>query len=185
MALHHTQKKSLIAKYSHLQGEELKQKLQLDELGLDNDAVEEVYSAIAESQGFKAVEVKPVERKLRKGEKTDEQVKYEQDNHEYYKWYDEFEVSIVKAEVRNVLAGKSQVIIRGWQIGKKLHPKFIEPSSAASSNAFANGSTPNELFRMLIPKDTQTQGNIYPYDNWAIEQGIDLNEDINHLLKAK
>jgi hypothetical protein len=108
-----------------------------------------------------------------------------QANHKNYKWFDEFDVRIQKVEVRNVLAGRNETIITGWELQKKKHPKFIEPHLAVTTNAFANGYDILGVGPYLVPRDTMKTGDVIPYLTWATEQGKNLAEDLNILLQPK
>ncbi len=108
-----------------------------------------------------------------------------QANHKNYKWFDEFDARILKISVRNVLAGRNETIITGWELQKKKHPKFIEPRLATETNAFANGYDTLGIGPYLVLRDTMKTGDVIPYLTWATEQGKNLNEDLNILLQPK
>lgn len=105
-----------------------------------------------------------------------------QANHPTCKWYDEFECRIQKMQVQNVIAGKSETIITGWELTKKLMPKFIEPSVAKQLNVFANGMVPENIGLMLILKGSKNVGSTITYKEWADEMGINPANDLNQLL---
>jgi hypothetical protein len=109
-------------------------------------------------------------------------IEEQQANHPTMKWYDEFHVRIQKKIVRNVLGGREESIITGWELVKKLHAKFIEPSLAKYFNQFANGYYPENIGCYLVPKGTMTTGDVIPYKQWADEQGIDPKNDIHQVL---
>lgn len=106
----------------------------------------------------------------------------QQAEHPTLKWFDEFHVRIQKRSVKNVLAGRDETIITGWEVVKKLMPKFIEPGLAAYTNSFANGYDVNNVGLYLALKGTLTVGQIIPYKEWADERKIDPKQDINQLL---
>lgn len=105
-----------------------------------------------------------------------------QANHPTMKWFDEFHVRIQKKTVRNVLVGRDETIITGWELVKKLMPKFIEPLLAKSFNRFANGYNVENVGQYFVLKDSMTTGDVITYKTWADEQGIDPKSDINQLL---
>jgi hypothetical protein len=102
--------------------------------------------------------------------------------HEYYKWYDDFDARIQKREVVNQYTNTRQTIITGWSLEKKKYPKFIEPHIAVQLNSFADGYDTLGVGSMLVPKDSANPGTLITYENWALEQGRDLSKDINILL---
>lgn len=105
-----------------------------------------------------------------------------QAEHPTMKWFDEFHVRIQKRTVRNILAGKEETIITGWEVVKKLMPKFIEPSLATYINQFANGYATDNVGVYFALKDTVKTGDLILYKDWADERGIDPKQDINQLL---
>jgi len=163
--------------------EELTNAVAADEKKFDPTEVDEIVDAILDSGGpKKPVEVnepKPSENGTKK--KTIAELQAE---HPTMKWFDEFHVRIQKKNVRNVLAGRDETIITGWEIVKKLHPKFVEPRLATETNRFANGYVTDQVGLYLVLKDTMKTGDVISYKTWADEMGIDPKSDINQLLNS-
>ena len=183
MALHHMKRKEAVKKYGHLKGDELTSALLDDENKYTEEDIAEITKAINSPSGTpqrqdKALLTQPG----KKAGLTTDQVKEAQDNHPHYKWYDEFESRIHKKEVLNIYTNQTHTISIGWELNKKLHPKFIEPEIAKSMNSFANGAEPSGIFKFLVLKGTKSSGDFIHYKEWAEEQGIDLKKDINILL---
>lgn len=108
-----------------------------------------------------------------------------QANHPNYKWFDEFQGRIQKKSVMNQYTQREQTIITGWELTKKLHPKFIEPHIATQLNSFMNGFQGDDVGLVLVPRDKFKTGDVIPYKDWAKEQGKDFTTDLNILLIPK
>ena len=191
MPFHYKRLESIIAEYDGLTGDELNEALRSDGRKFSDEDIAEMTAKIAEVQAAAHKEppapvapAKPVAAVVaNKKHKTPEQIKAEQDNHPFYKWFDEFESRIIKKEVINPYnPGTKAVIIVGWELGKKLAPKFIEPRGALSQNAFALGAGDDGKFKFLLLKGANQNGDLITYKEWAIAQGLDLETDINILL---
>ena len=114
--------------------------------------------------------------------KTVEQMQAEHPN---YKWFDEFEFYIQKANVHNRFTNRAESIITGFQLTQKRHAKFITSENAKLLNMHAAGAQLGNIGLILLPKDKHTMGETIPYKQWADEQGIDPENDINILLTPK
>ncbi len=113
---------------------------------------------------------------------TADQIKEAQNNHPSMKWYDEFEATISKQEVYNLIADKREAVTTHFTLEKKKHPKFLEPALAANFNSFMDGITFDGKGNFLLPKDKYNPGAIIPYKEWAEMVGRDLKKDRNYQL---
>lgn len=145
---------------------------------------EEIYQAIVEDADAPLIgqqqNQKPPQMAHSPGPKAGEKI------HPNYKWFNEFHARIQKREVYNALAGKSETIITGWQLEKIMKSTKIEPSIAKGFNSFANGFDVNGPGLMYFEKEgthAKKTGDIVSYEEWALSQGYNLKQDINHLLK--
>lgn len=113
---------------------------------------------------------------------TPEQIKEAQDKHPRMKWYDEFEVTIKKQEIYNLIADKREPVTTGFTLGVKKHPKFLEPALAGNFNAFMDGITFDGKGLCLLPKEKYTNGDFLKYEDWAVMVGRNLSRDRNYQL---
>jgi hypothetical protein len=166
--MHHTQIKSAVAKYKGFRTvvskAELEKIVSADDKEYSSDEVAEILAALEKEPLTPVVDaaLKNVESQL--------------------KWYDEFQARIEKKLVTNVLMGKQESIIVGWELVKKLMPKFIEPSVAKHLNSFADGFAGDQPGLFLYPKGEAKTGDVIPYKVWADEMGRNAAQDINQLL---
>lgn len=85
---------------------------------------------------------------------------------EFYNWYDRFETTVIKANVRNPYTAKMDTIITGFEFGKKGVPTKIATAQAAYFNDFVPGQDHallgKELY-MYVPRDKYKQGDKMTY----------------------
>lgn len=107
----------------------------------------------------------------------------QQAEHPTMKWFDEFQAVIMKIQKRNVIANRMDTIITGWELRKKLHPKFIEPNVAKELNHFADSfDSENGGKLLLLQSKAHKPGDVIEYKEWFKETGRDAREDVNSAL---
>lgn len=106
----------------------------------------------------------------------------QQATHATMKWFDEFEAIIQKEQHMNLLTNHMETITVGWEIGKKLHPKFIEPSLVPELNHFMDSFSTENPGKVLLPQGKYKNGDVITYTEWMTMQGRDPKKDRNALL---